>query len=286
MTSPFPRKCTKRMRIIRALWPCRHIFCLMFLAGLSACAGKIITLPEVLKSAPAWQSGEVAAGPFVLALARKGQGAPRRIYIEGDGRALISSGQPSGNPTPHNPVGLYLAMADGSEAVAYLARPCQYARNEACNDVRRWTDLRFTPEVAEAYVQAVQSLTQGQPVELVGYSGGAWVVLQVAARLPNVTSVRTVAGNLDPTYVNQLHRATPVAIAPLPQPSRLSEVPQVHYVGDADDVVPPQVAQHFAESHFCMRIVHVPVDHHTGWQERWAQLVQEELPTCTGLALR
>lgn len=199
---------------------------------------------------------------------------------------MLSATQPSGDPTPLNPVALHLAQADPLQPVLYLARPCQFVRNNACNNIARWTDLRFTQDVAEAYTQAVAELTNGQPVELVGYSGGAWVALQVAARLPNVTAVRTVAGNLDPAYVNQLHHASPMEIAPWPSPSRLSEVSQVHYTGEEDDVVPPQVALRFTDIQPCSRVVRVPVNHHAGWEERWRQLLGEPLPLCTGLASR
>ena len=53
-------------------------------------------------------------------------GVSASIYLEGDGYAFKGRNRVSSNPTPMNPVGLKLALLDGSKNVIYLARPCQY----------------------------------------------------------------------------------------------------------------------------------------------------------------
>ncbi len=50
-------------------------------------------------------------------------GEPLRIYIEGDGFAYVTRGQPSIDPTPINLVPLRLAAVDSGANIAWVARP-------------------------------------------------------------------------------------------------------------------------------------------------------------------
>ncbi|MBI1309242.1 MAG: alpha/beta hydrolase [Proteobacteria bacterium] len=222
---------------------------------------------------------------YTLRTVRKGQGVPRRIYIEGDGRAFITSSQPSGDPTPPYPVGLLLMQADPEADALYIARPCQWLRGAECKaGYKVWTLERFTPAVVQAYVDVVAEESHGQPVELVGFSGGGFLALQVAARLDNVTAVRTVSGNVDPAYVNEIHKATPMEIAPWPESyGRLRGVPQVLYVGRQDKIVPPEVVQRWVEQQQpeCVQVVTEDGGHEQGWVERWARLVTQPV-VCGG----
>lgn len=94
-------------------------------------------------------------------------------------------------------MGLKLAALDASPNVVYLARPCQYVWSPLCSDIY-WTDRRFAVEVVEAMSAAIDRLIlPGQKLHLVGYSGSGAVAVLVAARRPDVVSLRTIAGNLD-----------------------------------------------------------------------------------------
>ena len=91
---------------------------------------------------------------------RPGTGDVLRVYIEGDGHAWQSRTRPSADPTPHNPVGLRLALADPSPApLLYLARPCQYARGEVLRHcaTRYWTSARLSEEVISSLDAAVSA---------------------------------------------------------------------------------------------------------------------------------
>ena len=94
------------------------------------------------------------------------------------------------------------AVAGPAPNVAYLARPCQFMpmdRNPQCA-VPYWTGKRYTPEVIASMNDAVDRLVArvpGQPVNLIGYSGGGAVAVLIAARRHDVATLRTVAGNLD-----------------------------------------------------------------------------------------
>ncbi|MFC5431668.1 alpha/beta hydrolase family protein [Paraburkholderia denitrificans] len=238
----------------------------------------------------------VDAGGFVLtAFARISQpGKPLRVYIEGDGVAWLSRTMPSLDPTPREATGLALAANDPTPNVVYLARPCQFtpmAMNPRCG-IPYWTGKRFAAEVIESINDALSrfaALTPGQPIELVGYSGGGAVAVLIAARRTDVVSIRTVAGNLDDEFVNRLH-----GVSPMPESenainfaSRVASIAQVHFSGAEDDVVPPSVAQRFvnATGTRCAQALTVPgFSHDSDWSRRWPALL-EIAPTCAPTTL-
>lgn len=231
------------------------------------------------------------AGPFVLtAFTRITQpGKPLRVYIEGDGVAWRSRTEPSLDPTPHQATALALAARDPSPNVVYLARPCQFtpmAMNPRCG-IPYWTGKRFAPEVIESMNDAVShfaGLTPGQPVELIGYSGGGAVAMLIAAHRTDVVSLRTVAGNLDDEFVNRLHHVSPMPDSenPIDVAEKVSAIAQIHFSGADDTVVPPSVALRFvkAAGARCARTQTVPsMSHDSDWSLQWPALLSVE-PGC------
>ncbi|VVE43390.1 alpha/beta hydrolase [Pandoraea terrigena] len=216
---------------------------------------------------------------------------PLRIYIEGDGLAWVSRTEPSLDPTPVAATGLALAAADTSANVVYLARPCQFTPmqdNPRCR-MAYWTGKRFAPEVIDAMNAAVDQLVArapGQPVELVGYSGGGAVAVLIAARRSDVASLRTVAGNLDVEYVNRLHHVSPMPASrnPIDVARRVATIAQVHFSSSQDTVVPAEVARRFAAAvgGQCVTTVLVRgVVHDGDWAQRWHALLAQT-PLCGG----
>ncbi len=212
-------------------------------------------------------------------------GQPITFYIEGDGQAFINKHTISDDPTPRNPVGLMLAAADPAKNVVYLARPGQYAQPGAPScDYTYWTSKRFSDEVITSVGQAVDYFKKevnSAKIQLVGYSGGAAIAVLLAERRADVSFLRTVAGNLDPNEVNRLHRVEPFtgSLNPLQDAGRIAALPQIHFVGVKDTVVPKKIA-----ADFCLklgavaaaRVIEIPeVDHGHGWAERWRQLLLE-----------
>ena len=214
-----------------------------------------------------------------------------RVYIEGDGRAWRRTGQPSADPTPANRLVQRLMQQDSHPDIAYLAQPCQYHQNRACNQ-NVWTFERYSPRVVDAMNRAVSTVKASggyQTLDLVGFSGGGTVALLLAAIRDDVTMVRTVAGNLDPHFTNRLHQVSsmPKALNPS-EHHQLASVAQTHFVGRRDTVIPEAVSRHYRERlppGSCMTTVIVDASHHEGWVERWRQLLLLE-PRCQKLPLQ
>jgi len=213
-----------------------------------------------------------------------------RVYIEGDGFAWKSRTQPSDDPTPRKPIGLTLAATDKNQNVLYIARPCQFIGPPlpAHCDKRVWTSDRFSPSVIDAMNDALTQFVKQYPgvkLELIGYSGGGNIAAILAERRTDVRSLRTVAGNLDVAYVNAIHHvsAMPDAVSAIDRASALRTMPQLHFSGDADKTVTPEVAQRFqrAVGGTCSQVDIVSnMTHGSDWAAIWPQLLAKELPEC------
>ncbi len=217
---------------------------------------------------------------------------PVTIYIEGDGLAYLNRSRISMDPTPANPVALKLAIVDPSRNVAYIARPGQYCRDEVPDcDEAYWTTKRFSEEVIRSINEIVSEIKRkagSEEISLVGFSGGGAVVCLTAARRNDIASIRTVAGNLDPDAVNAFHKVTKLkgSLNPMDIAARLTNIPQRHFVGGRDVIVPPSIAHNFAKKahDFIERTITVvpEAEHNKGWAERWAELLNISLVKPSG----
>jgi len=227
----------------------------------------------------------IPAGTFDLVTAlRPGvRSAVLAVYIEGDGFAYAASGRRSMDPTPTDPLALRLALQHpGSGAVAWLARPCQYApRSRNCRS-DYWSIARFAPEVVESAGIALDRLKGdvggADRLILVGYSGGGALAALLAQRRSDVAALVTVAANLDISAWIAAHRLTPLSrsIDPAANAAQLSRIPQVHFVGADDRVVGPEIARGFAARMVADAPVTIAIvpgqDHGCCWAARWRAL--------------
>lgn len=214
------------------------------------------------------------------------------VYIEGDGYAWVASDVPSRDPTPLAPIALELAARDPSSNVVYLARPCQYGERASPRcDERYWTSARFSPEVIQSYDAVLTQLkaTAAPPgFHLVGFSGGGAVALLLASGRQDVLSVRTIAGNIDHKAWTQLHDISPLgaSLNAADRTESLASIPQLHFVGADDAVMPIAVAETYRQrfrDRRCVRIVTVPgAAHTTGWTQQWQKLRHTPLPCQAG----
>jgi len=211
------------------------------------------------------------------------------IYLEGDGLAWVDHTHISNNPTPINPIGLQLALQHPTDNATYLARPCQYViplKTPPCSS-QLWTNARFSEEIVKAINSAVTQFkqqAQAQSLVLIGYSGGATLALLVAARRNDVAQIITVAGNLDHQAWTQLHQISPLtdSLNPSDYRAALNKIPQVHFVGERDKNIPPQLAETFLNrfadrNHKELRIIH-RFNHQCCWVNAWPQLYENISP--------
>ncbi|MCV0441360.1 MAG: alpha/beta hydrolase [Hydrogenophaga sp.] len=174
------------------------------------------------------------------------------VYIEGDGLAWLDRHTPSFAPTPVDPLGFRLAVADMGAGVVYIARPCQYTFGPSFKGCQQkyWGSHRFAPEVIESMNDAVEQLRRrygASELVLVGYSGGAAVAALLATRRSDVAALVTVAGTLDTDLWARTQRVSPLqaSLNPKDVASRLASLPQWHFVGQKDLVVPGSVLTSF-----------------------------------------
>lgn len=242
---------------------------------------------DATASANYWKKLRLPAGKTILTAYVPNQQETSKIltiYIEGDGLAWLNRAVPSDDPTPNNPLGLKLALRHPDNAVAYLARPCQNidpADRAYCKE-EYWTRRRFSPENVEASAQAIDSLKARASAEeliLVGYSGGGAIAALVAAKRRDVVQLITVAGNLDTKAWTSLHRVEALSgsLNPADYWEKLQRIPQLHFVGGKDQIIPQTIAEAYA-SRFPRdakpesRLI-AEFDHICCWAEDWPELL-------------
>jgi pimeloyl-ACP methyl ester carboxylesterase len=213
-------------------------------------------------------------------------GKPVHIYIEGDGRAWISRTRKSSDPTPRSDLMRVLASRDRSENVAYLARPCQFIQSGPC-DPAYWGRRRFAPEVIETMnlaVDRIKAESRAAEVFLTGYSGGGTVALLLAAQRNDIAGVTTIAGMLDHRALMEWHGVSALegSLNPVDFAGLLRWVPQRHFFGKMDRVVPRESASAYLTSlgeTGCAVVADIPgTDHVKGWKERWPALEATKFP--------
>jgi predicted esterase len=217
---------------------------------------------------------------------------PITVYIEGDGVAWFSRYELSTDPTPRAAIGLALAAQDTASNVLYLARPCQFNdfKTTPCNSAY-WSNQRFSKKVVTTMNDELQTFISNkssQKIHLIGYSGGAAIAVLLAAQRDDVLSLRTVAGNLDNVYVSQFHHVNlmPESLNAIDVANKISDIPQLHFVGKNDKVIPPEIAKRFINQQEstqqktaqCAAIVEVDAEHQEGWATQWQKLLQHALP--------
>lgn len=205
------------------------------------------------------------------------------VYLEGDGRAWIDRGRLATDPTPTDPVGLRLAAADPAPALLYLARPCQYlgAAAPPCAP-RYWSEARFAPEIVAATAAAIdraKAEAGAAELELIGYSGGGVLATLIAAERHDVARLVTVAAPLDLGAWTRLEAVSPLSqsLDPVRFAAALARIPQTHFAGAKDGIVPPALADSYRRrlgDRAPARIIVVPgFTHDCCWARDWPRLI-------------
>jgi pimeloyl-ACP methyl ester carboxylesterase len=117
-----------------------------------------------------------------------------------------------------------------------------------------------------------------------GYSGGGALATIVAARRPDVVLLITVAGNLDHDDWTSYHQVPPLTGSenPANEITALRSIPQRHYVGGRDRIIPPGLARRFAgrfpPDERPTLVVEPDFDHQCCWAESWPRIYSEITP--------
>ncbi len=209
------------------------------------------------------------------------------VFLEGDGRPWNADGRtPSSDPTSRTPLALQLLAITGEPAL-YVSRPCYQQRFDPACSQRSWTGGRYSAEVVESLVAAIDTVRRSagaSDVVLVGYSGGGVLAVLAAERLDRVAAVATLAANLDIDSWTQHHGYLPLSESLNPARSnRAHPWLEIHFAGAQDTIVPLATADaYFARYPTARRGILERHDHTCCWLEAWPSLwleVSEEIHT-------
>ena len=199
------------------------------------------------------------------------------IFIEGDGFSWVDKYTPSDNPTPINPIALQIALGFGDTNIVYLSRPCQnvFGDNFKNCGQKYWTRDRFAPEVINSLnetIEYIKTKSDIQKINLFGYSGGGVAALLIASKRSDVGKVTTYASNIDTAFWTKLHNVSELSGEnPADLCDKLSQIPQVHFVGGDDHIVPQDVARSYLSK--CQKNKHIDIiiidgfEHSSEWEQ-------------------
>lgn len=113
-----------------------------------------------------------------------------------------------------------------------------------------WTNARFS--LVHATQQAINALKArhgAKNITLIGYSGGGAIATLVAANRRDVLRLITIAGTLDTAAWVRQNSLTPLygSLNPADAWKSLVAIPQTHWVGGKDIIVPQAVAFAYAD---------------------------------------
>lgn len=259
---------------------------MLFFATSCSFVTQRVTLADNIADRAGFKKETIKGGKFHLTVFSRilQKNAPASIYIEGDGFAFVSKNRISVNPTPKDAFTLKLAVLDDSPNVIYIARPCQYTSFDVDNicENKYWSGSRFSDDVLNSFEDVVDDLVGKYNISglnIIGYSGGGAIATILASRRKDILSLKTVAGNLNHVAVNNFHDVTQLndSLNAYDYAELVKNIPQVHFIGSEDKIIPSFVARDFKDKSQggCIRIYVVDgANHHKGWEKNWGNLLK------------
>jgi hypothetical protein len=212
--------------------------------------------------------------------ASRGETDPLYVFVESDGSPWVDGGtRIAEDPTPRRPLALELA-ARTPGSVLYLGRPCYYSvhGDDGCtSDV--WTSARYSSRVVDSMVAVLNRYVAAggfSRAVLIGYSGGGTLAMLMTPRVPAVTAVITIAGNLDIEAWTRWHQYLPLdgSLNPATQEPLPESIEQRHLAGGRDTNVPLAVNARFLISVPPDRVwIYANFDHVCCWVEQWPTIL-------------
>ncbi len=204
------------------------------------------------------------------------------VFLEGDGLPWQTRTRISSNPESVYPLALDLMSLNQSPGL-YLQRPCYGIKPHVC-DNKWWTSHRYSATVVASMVQVLEGLSSayGQII-LVGYSGGGTLAVLIADQLNNVSTVITLAGNMDHTKWTEYHHYSDLQGSlnaidyVLP-----AKIQQYHYAGENDENILPQWIKAYSHRQLNAQYLLIRnIDHSCCWLDIWPDIVKNINITAT-----
>jgi len=126
-----------------------------------------------------------------------------------------------------------------------------------------------------------KGILTNKSLTLIGYSGGGSVAALIAARREDVSSLVTIAGNLDNKFWTDLHHMSPLvgSLNPIDYANNLSMIEQTHFVGAEDKMVPETVIESYLSRMPLKDKINVYVirdfNHSCCWEKVWPDLLND-----------
>lgn len=234
-----------------------------------------------------WQHSIISGANFdhaVITAHTAQNSQPLHIYIHGDGRPFLTPTTVAANPSGHRPYVLKLMRQDPQPNVM-LGRPCYFQQPlpHECTPWL-WTQARYSAEVIQSMVRATNSLANQRDVVLIGFSGGGTIAMLMAPAIQNLVGIITIAANLDIDEWADTLGYTPMtdSLNPMDHLWVTNHIPQLHFFGDQDKVVPRSMAEHIAGpiSPANIRIMQ-GYTHSCCWHDNWPDLLNAAIAHLT-----
>lgn len=209
--------------------------------------------------------------------------AELHVYLDGDGTPWINDSRAAEDPTARNPLILELMKTDSAPALL-LGRPCYYGIKPLpeCNS-KLWTSQRYSEAVLNSMTAALKHWLTEHKVDhlvLIGFSGGGSLAALMAPAFDNITSLVTIAANLDIEAWSTHHQSLKpsASLNPIDAPPLPATIRQYHLAGLEDDNVPANIIRSYSDKQQNALYLSYPkFDHACCWQLIWPQFVQDYL---------
>jgi dienelactone hydrolase len=202
------------------------------------------------------------------------------VFLEGDGQPWLDGGRRiARDPSPKIPLAFDL-FKNSSVPRAYLGRPCYFshAQDVGCNP-SLWTSARYGEAAVASMASALKKLVRENSthrVILLGYSGGGALAYLVAPRVPAVSAVVTISGNLDIDAWTREHHF--VSLSESDNPATVSaldrRITQIVIVGGRDVNVPRSSIREFLDRQQPQEVwFYDDQDHACCWRRDWPSIL-------------